>query len=152
MWCLDHNQVKTAHLVPKSLASDEVPYLFGVGEVALTDLRKCKEIAQQMGNNIVRLQDIDNRELIFRTDNRPARRFLYFRMRLDDKVNKNDFWLTIGRYLHRSTLVSLARCISGCNDAGMVLSVDSRDAITVSIRERENTETSGDDEMNNMEE
>ena len=72
-------------------------------------------------------QDLDGRELTFLTDNRPARRFLYFRFiityihatisgntRFTDKVeNKTEFWASPGEYLRRSTLVSLARNISG---------------------------------------
>lgn len=32
---------------------------------------------------------------------------------VNEKVNRHDFWPTMCRYLHKSTLVTLARCVSG---------------------------------------
>ena len=61
------------------------------------------------------------------TDNRPAKRFMYFRFVVSyifaqknghasflEKVeNGKEFWASPGEYLRRSTLISLARNISG---------------------------------------
>ncbi|KAL4788728.1 hypothetical protein BJX76DRAFT_3880 [Aspergillus varians] len=116
-------------------------------------------------HELIHLGDLDGKELEFLTDNRPARRFLYFRfvisylyakrkgtITITDKVGKTKFWPTIGRYLNRSTLVTLARCISGCElpqsiiegqtfepkdmddhqrskDAGLILAADMQDTV-----------------------
>jgi hypothetical protein len=40
-WDITDN-IKAAHLVPKSLHSEEASYLFGVGHVELSDARNCK--------------------------------------------------------------------------------------------------------------
>ncbi|PTU19127.1 hypothetical protein P175DRAFT_0494281 [Aspergillus ochraceoroseus IBT 24754] len=75
---------------------------------------------------IVRLEDIDKKELTFLGDNQPAHRYLFFRFIISylyakangntmvrEKVNRKDFWPIIGRYLHKSMLVTLARSVSG---------------------------------------
>ncbi|KAJ9306108.1 hypothetical protein DTO217A2_4408 [Paecilomyces variotii] len=73
------------------------------------------------------LQDFDKKELVFLTENRPARRFLYFRFLityLNAKKSENtaftstvegrdQFWASPGEYLEKSTLKALARNISG---------------------------------------
>ncbi|KAI9369358.1 hypothetical protein BJX61DRAFT_536488 [Aspergillus egyptiacus] len=130
---------------------------------------------------IVRLEDIDKKELRFLGDHRPARRYLFFRFVISylhakasgntvvsEKVNRKDFWPTIGRYLHKSTLVTLARCVSGTElppslvegktfesegegdqatgkDIGMLLGADLRDALVSSMRE-EGEENTDDEE------
>lgn len=76
---------------------------------------------------IIRVKDLDNRQLKFMSSNRPRRRYLYMRFiisylwckrnavpGLDEKVESKRFWPSAGTYLERSTLQTLARCISGC--------------------------------------
>ncbi|KAJ5691499.1 hypothetical protein N7488_012234 [Penicillium malachiteum] len=59
--------------------------------------------------------------------NRPRRRYLYFRyiisylndkrfntVTVTQKMESRRFWPSGGEYLQRSTMVTLARCISGC--------------------------------------
>lgn len=102
--------------------------------------------------------------MTFVSDNRPRRRYLYFRFiiaylnaksrgandAVAKKVEATHFWPSAGEYLNRSTLVTLARCVSGSDlpkslvqdktfdsgdtstrdaDAGTVLGADVRDAI-----------------------
>ncbi|KAJ5922096.1 hypothetical protein N7516_009799 [Penicillium verrucosum] len=109
-------------------------------------------------------QEIDNKPLTFISDNRPRRRYLYFCFiiaylnaksrgasdAVAKKVEATRFWPSGGEYLNRSTLVTLARCVSGSelpeslvqdktydfgdtstrdSDAGTVLGADVRDAI-----------------------
>ncbi|KAK2810160.1 hypothetical protein FQN50_003130 [Emmonsiellopsis sp. PD_5] len=106
--------IHAAHLVPKSLEGEELGYLFGNGEV-LGGPEKWYHF------------DLDGRELIFRSDNRPARRFLYFRFIMTyinakrngnkkwvDMVEQKDvFWAIPGRHLRRSMLCTLARSVMG---------------------------------------
>ncbi|KAJ5901536.1 hypothetical protein N7495_002064 [Penicillium taxi] len=115
---------------------------------------------------ITRVKDLDGKALEFRNDNRPRRRYLYFRFIvsylwqkrrqtanamniLAEKTDARKFWPSGGAYLQKSTLQTLARCISGCeipNDlienqtfdessdpardiqAGMVLAADVQDS------------------------
>ncbi|KAJ5888350.1 hypothetical protein N7495_008391 [Penicillium taxi] len=80
---------------------------------------------------ITRVRDLDGKVLIFRNDNRPRRRYLYFRFIvsymwqkrrqtansmdvLAEKTDARKFWPSGGSYLQKSTLQTLARCISGC--------------------------------------
>lgn len=72
-------------------------------------------------------QDLNRRELRFLGDKRPAKRYLYFRFIvtvmhaqrtgntefLKRLENREIFWASPGSYLRKSTLVSLARNISG---------------------------------------
>lgn len=64
--------------------------------------------------------------LTFLNDNRPRRRYLFFRFvisylnakrkRLEFATNKIEtrrFWPSGGEYIHKSTLNTLARCVSG---------------------------------------
>lgn len=73
-----------------------------------------------------RRQDINNKELSFLGDNRPAKRYLYFRfissiihaqrtgnVDLLSRLEVKEFWASPGEYLRRSTLVTMARQISG---------------------------------------
>jgi hypothetical protein len=128
------------------------------------------------------LQDLDKKELTFVGDNRPARRYLFFRFvisylharisgndTVSGKVNRNDFWPTMDRYLHRSTLVTLARCVSGIElppsllerntfepdgeldkrrgeDIGMLLAADIRGNHISSIGVEEKDDEEGEDE------
>ncbi|KAK5445268.1 hypothetical protein LTS15_010049 [Exophiala xenobiotica] len=71
--------------------------------------------------------DYDGKELQFLNDNRPARRFLYFRFIITFLNSRNfgnfdfsnsveaqrNFWASPGQYLRKSTLIVLARNISG---------------------------------------
>ncbi|KAJ5549849.1 hypothetical protein N7535_002208 [Penicillium sp. DV-2018c] len=76
---------------------------------------------------VLRVKDLDNRPLKFLSDNRPRRRYLYLRFLIsymwgkrasvagvEQKVESNRFWPSAGSYLQRSTLQTLARCVSGC--------------------------------------
>ncbi|KAK2762298.1 hypothetical protein FQN54_001308 [Arachnomyces sp. PD_36] len=72
-------------------------------------------------------RELDGKELVFLTENRPARRYLYFRFVMSylnckrtgntewtKKVDsKTVFWASPGEYLEKSTLLSLGRNISG---------------------------------------
>lgn len=71
-------------------------------------------------------QELDGRVLTFLNDNRPRRRYLYFRFIISylqakklqladvtEKVEAKRFWPSEGAYLHKSTLKTLARCVSG---------------------------------------
>ncbi|CAG8379831.1 unnamed protein product [Penicillium salamii] len=73
------------------------------------------------------IRDLENRPLQFTSVNRPRRRNLYMTLLisylwakrhlvagLDQKVESKRFWPSAGTYLERSTLQTLARCISGC--------------------------------------
>lgn len=87
---MEADSVKAAHLVPKSLSRREVAYLTFLGE------------------------------------NRPAKRYLYFcfissiihaqkagNAEILDRQEVKTFWASPGEYLRRSTLVTMARQISG---------------------------------------
>ncbi|KAL4779098.1 hypothetical protein BJX76DRAFT_365523 [Aspergillus varians] len=234
-WChvlgllLPSAEVKAAHLVPKGLSGDEISFLFGAGEVVLSDCRNGITLAANVerrldegtivivpipgaitaptrwmcilldetkaketvwagpytpgdpNTKIIRLEDIDKKELKFLGDNRPARRYLFFRYiisclyakakgktTVSEKVKRKDFWPTMGRYLHKSTLVTLARCVSGAElppslvegntfeseeerdkvkgkDIGMLLGADLREAL-VSIMGKGDEEAATDEE------
>lgn len=73
-------------------------------------------------------KDLDGRELKFLKDNRPRRRYLYFRFIISylnarklgfsdvaAKIGKRPFWPSGGDYLNRSTLRTLARYVSGAD-------------------------------------
>ncbi|KAJ5980278.1 hypothetical protein N7481_007576 [Penicillium waksmanii] len=159
---------KVAHIVPKSLSSEEIAHIFGQEDDVITDARgalllyapiellldtgaiaivpvpqgtspiaqwKCvvldesqnDEIAWYCGDGTsILVKDLDERELRFLNDNRPRRRYLYFRFLISylnakrlgktsavRNIEQRRFWPSDGAYLHRSTLVALARCISG---------------------------------------
>ncbi|PKY01790.1 hypothetical protein P168DRAFT_329706 [Aspergillus campestris IBT 28561] len=84
-------------------------------------------IAMAFAGTIVKWKELDHKELVFLSDNRPARRFLYFRFLItylnakranntaftSTVESKDQFWASPGDYLERSTLKSLARNISG---------------------------------------
>ncbi|KAJ9355899.1 hypothetical protein DTO280E4_6302 [Paecilomyces variotii] len=84
-------------------------------------------VPNQTVTNLKRYADFDKKELVFLTENRPARRFLYFRFLityLNAKKSENtaftstvegrdQFWASPGEYLEKSTLKALARNISG---------------------------------------
>ncbi|PGH12241.1 hypothetical protein AJ79_04421 [Helicocarpus griseus UAMH5409] len=86
-----------------------------------------KNMVLTFGDIILRWRDYDGKELQFRGDNRPARRYLYFRFIITylhakkdgnlswvDKVdNRHVMWASPGLYLEKSTLTTLARNISG---------------------------------------
>ncbi|KAK2753650.1 hypothetical protein FQN55_000013 [Onygenales sp. PD_40] len=166
-WLAD--DIKAAHLVPKSLSGDELSFLFGVREAVLSDSKngislqrkieegldsgiiaivpvpplkeddptkwKCVLVDRDMrdamfsrsGRDVYTWKELDGKELVFLSDNRPARRFLYFRFvvtylhakksgntawaeRID---SRNVLWASPGPYLEKSTLLSLGRNISG---------------------------------------
>ncbi|KAJ5172130.1 hypothetical protein N7492_004723 [Penicillium capsulatum] len=92
------------------------------------DESKGEDDVYDHGNGVTtRVKDLDGRVLQFLNDNRPCRRYLYFRfiisylqakkLQLTDvteKVEAKRFWPSEGAYLHKSTLKILARCVSGC--------------------------------------
>ncbi|KAN0074213.1 hypothetical protein V8E54_008150, partial [Elaphomyces granulatus] len=73
--------------------------------------------------------DFDDKELDFLSSNRPMRRYMYFRFIItylyakevghkqftERAEARQAFWASLGRYLRRSTLLSLARNMSGVN-------------------------------------
>ncbi|KAJ5475290.1 hypothetical protein N7539_008356 [Penicillium diatomitis] len=72
-------------------------------------------------------QDLHNRPLTFLNNNRPRRRYLYFRfimsylnakrqnvVNLSVPLETKQFWPSPGGYLHESTLKIMARSVSGC--------------------------------------
>ncbi|CAG8923374.1 unnamed protein product [Penicillium salamii] len=92
-----------------------------------TDIVYIDEDSSGQTTSIIRVRDLDNRPLGFRSENRPRRRYLYLRFLisylwckrnsvtcLDRKVQSKRFWPSGGSYLEKSTLQTLARCISGC--------------------------------------
>ena len=165
--------IKAAHLVPRSLQSEELAYMFGADSMDLSDPRngllvhhKIEEAldrgtavivpvpakgssrsewkllltVESLRNQVVavtsivasypsppyRWKDLDGTTLEFLNDNRPARRFLYFKyvmacMRAKELGNgkwiachpsQGTMWCTPGLYLRRSMLTSLARQVS----------------------------------------
>ncbi|KAJ9374586.1 hypothetical protein DTO282E5_669 [Paecilomyces variotii] len=148
--------------------------------ILVDDSRK-RLVCLRQGDNLVRWEDFDGKELVFLGTNRPSRRYLYFRFivtylhakntgntSFTEKVeDRNRFWASPGPYLRHSTLISLARNISGCDlppslledttfkstdmeddddDISTMLSVQLRDAIIESTVQREKEEDSGDSE------
>lgn len=196
------NGLRAAHLVPKSLSSEELSYLFGVGDAVLSDPRngvvfhdhfssirltvliigillhkniemsldagnvvvvpipteadkttkwrllltnpkmanltvfdglkwKVSQITQIFGSGVDNItQELDGKELTFLNQNRPAKRYLYFRyiitfLNLKDQGGEEAtvwtsqapdtggaMWATPGPYLRNSMLRVLARQIS----------------------------------------
>ncbi|KAJ5679974.1 hypothetical protein N7462_008218 [Penicillium macrosclerotiorum] len=84
---------------------------------------------------IIRVKDLDGRQLDFLSDNRPRRRYLYLQFivsylwakkrelpNIAEKVETRKFWPSGGDYLRKSTLQTMARCISGCEIPDNLLS------------------------------
>ncbi|OAL64540.1 hypothetical protein A7C99_3974 [Trichophyton rubrum] len=153
---LPSKEVRAAHLVPKSLDEISVAHLFGAGAVTIDDprnslmLEKNIEMAMNMGNVVVvpvkapsaadetiqwKLVVTDpallkhflhGKTLTFLGNNRPTRRYLYFRYVMTYLMLKNQgrldwvqevetrkcMWATPGKYLRRSMLINLARRVS----------------------------------------
>ncbi|CAG8918826.1 unnamed protein product [Penicillium salamii] len=71
---------------------------------------------------LIRVQDLDNRQLTFLSNTRPRRRYLYFRFIISflnakqqsfttsASIQTKRFWPSGGEYLNRSTLKTLAMC------------------------------------------
>ncbi|KAK2771292.1 hypothetical protein FQN53_005102 [Emmonsiellopsis sp. PD_33] len=93
----------------------------------LVDQDKRDAMFSWTGREVYTWKELDGKELVFLSDNRPARRFLYFRFvvtylhakksgntawaeRID---SRNVLWASPGPYLEKSTLLSLGRNISG---------------------------------------
>jgi hypothetical protein len=126
-----------------------------------------------------RRQDLDNKELTFLGDNRPAKRYLYFRfissiihaqktgnVDILGRLEVKKIWASPGEYLRRSTLVMMARQISGfelppaayqemtfvedgeeetkSQETATVLSAQLREAIIESARSEETDDESSD--------
>ncbi|KAJ9486869.1 hypothetical protein VN97_g6463 [Penicillium thymicola] len=91
------------------------------------DESKEENIIGTSGGSYMKLKEIDNKPLTFISDNRPRRRYLYFGFiiaylnaksrgasyAVAKKVEATLFWPFGGEYLNQSTLVTLARCVSG---------------------------------------
>ena len=73
------------------------------------------------------VQHLDDRILSFLSEKRPRPRYFYFRFLISylhakrlnlgdttEKVEARRFWPSGGEYLNKSTLKTLARCVSGC--------------------------------------
>ena len=126
-------------------------------------------------------QDLEGRELQFLTANQPARRYLYFRFLvtyLHAKQSGNSeftsmvdscqtFWACPGGYLERSTLISLARNISGIQlppaitahtfddasasvskteDAATILAVELQEAVAANLKRWNDKDETDEDE------
>ncbi|KAI9789413.1 MAG: hypothetical protein M1816_006073 [Peltula sp. TS41687] len=173
-WCCltgwtESSDTKAAHIVPKSLQSQELSYLFGVGEAVLSDARNGlilhKKIEEALDSGLIAIvpvsealetptrwkllltddskakdhalgfsgtgfvlwKHLDGRELKFRGNRRPARRFLYFRYIMTYLIcqqlgrslewtkkadTKGHMWPTPGPYLRESMLKMLASKVS----------------------------------------
>ncbi|KAL1968104.1 hypothetical protein VTN77DRAFT_2234 [Rasamsonia byssochlamydoides] len=150
--------------VPKILESDELNYLFGVGEMLLSDPRNgitlYSKVEEALDQGIivivplppsgtttvtrwkcvladrslkkltlapnVKYGNLDGKEMSFCDDNRPARRYFYFRYVMTYLYRKQfenlkwtetieaqgKMWATPGPYLRKSMLTMLARKIS----------------------------------------
>ncbi|PLB51276.1 hypothetical protein P170DRAFT_474821 [Aspergillus steynii IBT 23096] len=87
-----------------------------------------REYKLKKGNRVVfRWKDLDNQELVFHTEARPAHRYLFFRFIMtymqakkgghtdftSAVENTPDFWASSGPYLDRATLKEFVRNISG---------------------------------------
>ncbi|OJJ50661.1 hypothetical protein ASPZODRAFT_162606 [Penicilliopsis zonata CBS 506.65] len=129
------NGITLLHTIEDALDSGAIVIMPIPGETTVPTRWKCILIDETRKKNIVwrrpdgtviKFADIDNTELKFLTDNRPRRRYLYFRFVVSylnakrnnywgftSKVETGRFWPTLGPYLRRSTLVALGRCISG---------------------------------------
>ncbi|KAJ5920094.1 hypothetical protein N7516_010952 [Penicillium verrucosum] len=129
--------------------------------VVLDESKNENFVYKRESGEIIKVKHLDDRILSFLSENRPRRRYLYFRflisylhakrMNLGDtteKVEARRFWPSGGEYLNKSTLKTLARCVSGCElpdefvtnktfegsakesrnlQAGMILGADIRD-------------------------
>lgn len=129
--------------------------------VVLDESKNENFVYKRESGEIIKVKDLDNRILKFLTENRPRRRYLYFRFLISylrakrrklgdtaEKVEARRFWPSGGEYLNKSTLKTLARCVSGCElpdefvtnktfegsanesrnlQAGMILGADIRD-------------------------
>lgn len=95
-------------------------------KAVLADKTISNQQALYADSGIVKWKDIDGKELVFLNENRPARRYLYFRYimtymshkkqgsmewaeKMDDSGRR---WATRGPYLRRSMLQYLARFVS----------------------------------------
>ncbi|EEQ32089.1 hypothetical protein McanCB56680_005637 [Microsporum canis] len=96
---------------------------------------KCVLVDQSLRNQtwaysfgvVHKWEELDGKELTFLTDNRPARRYLYFRFVVtylyakkrgniqwaENIESRKVLWASMGPYLAKSTLISLGRSISG---------------------------------------
>ncbi|KAJ5898882.1 hypothetical protein N7495_003626 [Penicillium taxi] len=173
---LPQNSLSLHHVVEGLLDSGDIAVIPIPGKMTTPTTWKCVVLDQSVKklNNIVytyvsepenikrhiRVKDLDERELKFLNDNRPRRRYLYFRFIVSylwakrqnsvvgHHVEAKKFWPSGGAYLQRSTLQSLARCVSGSEipshlisnqtfelpkdpgrdtQAGMILAADIRD-------------------------
>ncbi len=86
--------------------------------------------------------ELDGKEIIFRTDQRPASRFLYYHFVLSLllcrsrenrgwealwlKYGKTEPWPTTGRYLRESMLSALTRCVGNVNESDFAELVNDR--------------------------
>ncbi|KAJ5826722.1 hypothetical protein N7447_003485 [Penicillium robsamsonii] len=129
--------------------------------VVLDESKNENFIFQATSGEIIKVKHLDNRILRFLSENRPRRRYLYFRFLISylhakrlnlgditEKVEARKFWPSGGEYLNKSTLKTLAQCVSGCElpdefvtnrtfegsadesrnlQAGMILGADIRD-------------------------
>ncbi|KUL89945.1 hypothetical protein ZTR_02890 [Talaromyces verruculosus] len=111
-------------IVPKPVG-DETRW-----ECILVDQAKADQTALILtGGQQLKWKELHHKELVFRGEKRPARRYLYFRfiitvlhaMRkgndefISELQKKDEFWPSPGEYLQRATLVALAKNISGLN-------------------------------------
>ncbi|KAJ5237900.1 hypothetical protein N7489_007991 [Penicillium chrysogenum] len=173
---LPQNGLSLHHKVESLLDKGDIAIVPMPGKIADRTEWRCVVLNESIDKDIVyqpdfqpgaqpetiRVKDLDLRPLKFLSDNRPRRRYLYMRFLISylwakrrnlpdiaTKVEAKRFWPSEGAYLQRSTLQTLARCISGCEiphhliskqtfqnsstpardvQAGMILAADIADA------------------------
>ncbi|KAJ6016929.1 hypothetical protein N7451_000308, partial [Penicillium sp. IBT 35674x] len=132
---LPQNGLSLHHKVESLLDKGEIAIIQMPGRMTTPTTWQCVVLDESLNNNIIfqhagtiiRVQDLDGRRLTFKNDNRPRRRYLYMRFiisylwakrrdlpTMDEKVEARKFWPSGGAYLQKSTLQTLARCVSGC--------------------------------------
>ncbi|CAG7992643.1 unnamed protein product [Penicillium salamii] len=89
---------------------------------------RCVVLDNSKNDNYVwgnsKVKDLDNRELLFISDERPRPRYLYFRFivsylrakrlnRIDLSIEVKKYWPLRGKWLNRSTLKTFAKCVTG---------------------------------------
>ncbi|CAI7615909.1 unnamed protein product [Penicillium crustosum] len=94
--------------------------------VVLDESKNDDFVYKRETGEIIKVKHLDGRILSFLSENRPRRRYVYFRFLISylhakrtnlgdttEKVEARRFWPSGGEYLNKSTLKTLARCVSG---------------------------------------
>ncbi|CAG8378583.1 unnamed protein product [Penicillium salamii] len=118
----------------------DIKTLFDQGVIAIVPMGttrptawRCVVLDNSMNKNwvwdtsrmvVIRVKELDNRELLFLSDERPRPRYLYFRFivsylrakrlnRIDPSIKAKRYWPLRGKYLNRSTLKTFGKCVTG---------------------------------------